>query len=90
MIYYKSKNHRKLNPKELEDGMYVQCGSSTTDGDVEFSDIVYRLIKVDDQFFYTLDDVEWKMDSKLVIDNWYETDKTREYNRDKKISDILS
>jgi acyl CoA:acetate/3-ketoacid CoA transferase alpha subunit len=40
-------NHRRLNPRELEDGMYVQCGGFTTNGDVEFSDIVYKLIKID-------------------------------------------
>jgi hypothetical protein len=66
--------------------MYVQFGGFTTNGDVEFSDIVYKLIKIDDRFFYTVDDVEWKMDSEI---NWYETDKTREYNRDKKINQIL-
>jgi hypothetical protein len=27
-------NHRRLNPRELEDGMYVQSGGFTANGDV--------------------------------------------------------
>ncbi len=74
-------NWRKLKPSELRDGLYVQVKSDIS--------TIYKLILIDDCFFYTVENSDWKISSALVLDNWYETDKTKEYNRGNKLNYLL-
>ena len=78
-------NYRKLSIKELYHGIYVQINPKR-----RFStevDFIYKLIFEEGKFFYTTDG-RWKMDSTLMLDNWYETDKTIEMNRECKLKEI--
>ncbi len=75
-------NYRKLPIKELYHGIYVQVNPEIGGG-------IYKLIFEEGNFFYTTDG-QWQRDSTLVLDNWYETDKTIEMNRDCKLNKLLS
>lgn len=82
---------RKLSMEELRHGMYVQCPDLASVGFVPtFGETVYRIWFEDGGTFYTVDGHPTisKMDGRTVLDVWWETEKTRQLNREAKLKEI--
>lgn len=73
---------RVIPSSELRDGLYVSLGHNN-----------YKIIVEDDQIYYTMEGVDWKISAELVLDVWIETDETIRLNkskdRNKKINQLL-
>lgn len=82
---------RNLKPIELYNGIYVQCLNYGTYGSKvrEVTNAIYQIIIENDRVYYTELGCDWRMDSNLVINGWYETERTIQLNRDNKLNSIL-
>lgn len=73
---------RVIVSSELRDGVYVSLGHN-----------IYKIIVEDDEIYYTMEGVDWKISAELVLDVRIETDETIRLNkskdRNKKINQLL-
>lgn len=80
---------RKLGKEELRNGMYVQCPDLASIGSAPtFGETVYQIWFEDGGTFYTVCGNPDKTYAGQVLDVWWETDKTRQLNREAKLKEI--
>jgi hypothetical protein len=84
---------RRLKKEELYHGRFVQSlepDRNPVRVNSMVSETVYQILIEDYKYYYSVPDGDWKMDSSLVIDNWYDTKLTQSLNRDNKIDLIIN
>lgn len=77
--------NRNLKKDELTHGMFVQC---LEPGLTSFSPTIYQIIIRDGQHYYKAAGARWVMPGSFVTDIWWETNKTKSMNRDKKLNEL--
>ena len=77
--------NRRLKKEELANGMFVQCQEP---GLTSMSPTIYQIIIRDGQHYYKGAGTNWVMPGSHVTDIWWETEKTKSMNRDKKLNEL--
>ena len=77
--------NRRLKKEELAHGMFVQC---QVPGLTSMVPTIYQIIIRDGQHYYKAAGAKWVMPGNFVTDLWWETEKTKSMNRDKKLNEL--
>lgn len=79
---------RRLSPKELTNGLFVQCFSPSV-SPMRVFPVIYEIIIIDGNYFYRERGCDWVMPGNLVMDVWAETSETISLNRESKLDSLL-
>ena len=77
--------NRRLKKEELTHGMFVQC---QVPGLTSMGPTIYQIIIRDGQHYYKAAGAKWVLPGNFVTDLWWETEKTKSMNRDKKLNEL--
>ena len=79
--------NRKLKKEELVHGMFVQCEEP---GLTSIHPTIYQIIIRDGRYFYKTVVSKWESPADMLTDIWWDTEKTKSMNRDKKLKELMS
>ena len=77
--------NRRLKKEELIHGMFVQCEEP---GLTSIHPTIYQIIIRDGEYFYKTAGYKCLSPGDMITDIWWETEKTKSMNRDKKLKEL--